>query len=140
MRKPFILKGRKNFQELLLKGKRISNSAVTLFFKSVTNHSAKELQIPNVTKGIAKKGTGTLNDGDETLRIGILVGKKYGTAVERNIAKRRVREIIRSLIPILSKGNYIIIRPTIQFKQYAFDEAKREIVKLLQKAGLVKND
>lgn len=70
-------------------------------------------------------------------RIGISIGKKFGNAVERNRAKRIIRAIMRELVPIMKNGNYVIIRPGPAFKQYAFSEAKGELVRLLRRAGLL---
>ena len=37
-------------------------------------------------------------------RLGITAGKKVGGAVERNRAKRRIRELFRAAMPKLKKG------------------------------------
>jgi ribonuclease P protein component len=39
------------------------------------------------------------DDGDETMRIGITVSKKVGNSVVRNRMKRRLREIVRAVLP-----------------------------------------
>ncbi len=126
MKKAFILKGRKNFQELFTKGKRFSGTAVSIIVKKEMNVSN---EIEAGRKPDACKTTGT--------RIGISIGKKFGNAVERNKAKRRIRAIMRELVPSMRNGNYVIIRPVPVFKQYAFSEAKDELVRLLRKAGLL---
>ncbi len=126
MKKAFILKGRKNFQELFAKGKRFSGTAVLIIVK-------KGIDVSNEIEAGRKpdvcKTTGT--------RIGISIGKKFGNAVERNKAKRRIMSIMRELVPSMRKGNYVIIRPVPVFKKYAFSEAKDELVRLLRKAGIL---
>jgi ribonuclease P protein component len=39
-------------------------------------------------------------DGDATIRIGFTATRRIGGAVERNRAKRRLREAIRALAPL----------------------------------------
>jgi len=126
VKKAFILKGRKNFQELFTKGKRFSGIAVIIIVKkgmSVSN------EIEAGWKPDDCKTTGT--------RIGVSIGKKFGNAVERNRAKRVIMAIMRELVPIMKNNAYVIIRPGPVFKQYAFSEAKGELMRLLHRAGLL---
>ncbi|GHU69954.1 hypothetical protein AGMMS49992_01480 [Clostridia bacterium] len=41
--------------------------------------------------------------------VGFSVGKKVGGAVMRNLLKRRMRELVRPLLPRLRSGLYVII-------------------------------
>lgn len=143
MKRILALKGRKIFQEILSKGKRISSAGVTLLFEHSNRIIMQKPEEAKKTTGrVTKKGTDfNTNEGkSQAIAIGIIIGKKYGTAVERNAAKRRIKEIFRTLYPTIEKGTYIIIRPTTRFKEYSFNEAKNDIASLLQKAGLGKNE
>lgn len=44
-------------------------------------------------------------------RIGIIVGRRFGTAVHRNRAKRRFRELIRKVHPRLRPGYGMLVFP-----------------------------
>ena len=64
----------------LLKGKKISNKYLTIFFSKITNKDNKRLNISFVTK------------------------KKIGNAVKRNKVKRRLKNIMNQILKI-SKVN-----------------------------------
>jgi ribonuclease P protein component len=70
---------------------------------------------------------------DETLKVAISVSKKYGTAVERNYAKRCVREIIRPEIENLSNVNLVVVVKNLS-KDLCFEEKKELLLKLLKNA------
>jgi ribonuclease P protein component len=71
-------------------------------------------------------------------RIGIVVSKKITKkATERNLIKRRVREIARELHPRL-KGNFdIIISVKKPVAEADFQEMKNTITKMFEKADLI---
>tara|TARA_A100000164_G_C21894805_1_gene767304 strand:- start:1295 stop:1636 length:342 start_codon:yes stop_codon:yes gene_type:complete len=72
----------------LLKGKKISNKYLTIFFSKITNKDNKRLNISFVTK------------------------KKIGNAVKRNKIKRRLRNIMNDAIKDLSLNldySYLVI-------------------------------
>ena len=62
----------------LLKGERVSNKYVTIFFSVLANKNSKKLNISFVTK------------------------KKIGNAVKRNKIKRRLRSIVNDAVKIIS--------------------------------------
>jgi ribonuclease P protein component len=68
-------------------------------------------------------------------RLGLVVGKKAGRAVERNRAKRRIRYIvgIRELAP--GWDLVVIARPGIQSAKY--EDIERELQQLLSRAGVL---
>jgi len=70
----------KDFKSLL-KGKKISNKYLTIFFKNLSDKSNKNLNVSFVTQ------------------------KKLGNAVKRNKIKRRLRNIMNQMIKI-SKINF----------------------------------
>jgi ribonuclease P protein component len=108
MQKRYRLRNRASFTYIYNKGARCSNNLFTLF----SLHS--------------KYG----------IKAGFAVGKKVGGAVQRNLVKRRLKEIFRSLIPSLKDNtNYIILaRPETAEK--TFDELKKSLTSLLKKANM----
>ena len=73
----------------------------------------------------------------EHFRFAVSVGKKFGNAPERNLAKRRVREIVRAhqgQTP--SKDFFIVIKPKSKGLKYA--EMYERIHTLLKRAKVLK--
>ncbi|MCX5782875.1 MAG: ribonuclease P protein component [Elusimicrobia bacterium] len=71
-------------------------------------------------------------------RLGILVSKKItGGAVERNRAKRCIREVFRLNRHKLPEGADIMLSPKAGFKP-VFCEAEKAVINIWQKAGLIK--
>lgn len=70
--------------------------------------------------------------------MGIIISRKYGKAVERNRAKRRIREICRELLSEMETGNMVIINPTSEFKDQEYQISKGNIRLLFEEAGLMK--
>ncbi|MEG1395128.1 MAG: ribonuclease P protein component [Clostridia bacterium] len=70
------------------------------------------------------------------LRCGFVVSKKVGNAVVRNKARRRLKEIFRSQLPLLKQNcNYVLVgRAAIATS--TFDEIKADIIFLLTKGNL----
>lgn len=76
---------------------------------------------------------------DAALRLGVVTSKKVSNrAVDRNLARRRLREIFRHHRAELSGELDLVIvgRRNLLFASYAETEA--EFLKLAQKAGLLK--
>ena len=77
---------------------------------------------------------------DAALRLGVVTSKKVSNrAVDRNLARRRLREIFRHHRAELS-GSFdlvIIARRNLLSADYAVVE--REFLKLAERAGLLKN-
>ena len=75
------------------------------------------------------------------IRVGIVVGQKVSKrAQERNTVKRRLREAVRSNLPVLKLGYDIVFIAQKGIKGKNFSEIKERVEKLLQKAKLIKND
>jgi len=73
------------------------------------------------------------------LRIGFSISKKYGKAVQRNLMKRRLREIFRDCYPQLKKGYDLIIIVRKSADSLPFQEIKKNIHHLLLIAKMMKN-
>lgn len=78
------------------------------------------------------------NDGDDTIRIGFTATKKTGGSVERNRAKRRMREAARALLPdlgLLGHDYVFIARDATKSCpwQGLLDDVKRALIRLSPK-------
>jgi ribonuclease P protein component len=76
----------------------------------------------------------------EGTRIGVAAGKSVGNAVQRNKAKRLVREAVRSLLPQIQPGwNIILIcrKPMIKSN---FIKIQAALLELFSKAKLLTQD
>jgi ribonuclease P protein component len=74
---------------------------------------------------------------EEKTRFGVIAGRSVGNAVQRNRAKRMVREALRTLLPRIKPGwNVIIIarRPILQAK---LTEIHSCLSQLSSKANLI---
>lgn len=69
-------------------------------------------------------------------RFGILAGRGMGGAVERNRAKRRLREALRSCSPPVQGGWDVVLIARQGVNQAAWDELRAAIDGLLRRAGL----
>ena len=71
------------------------------------------------------------------VRVGVTVGRSVGGAVQRNRAKRLIREAMRPLIPILLPGLDLILiaRPALLSK--SLQEIRQVLTNLLQRAQIV---
>jgi len=67
----------------------------------------------------------------EGFRAAVSVSKKFGSAVERNYARRCVREILRGEIVSL-KGTRIVVVVKPPSKDLAFQEKKDQLLRLLR--------
>ena len=70
---------------------------------------------------------------NENPRFGIAVGKKIGTAVERNKTKRRIRNILRDNINSIPEYNDYIIVTKKSCKEEKYDTLYNELINLLRK-------
>ena len=78
-------------------------------------------------------------DGKPIKRLGLVTSKKVGIAVERNKAKRRIREIFRTNKYKLTDSLDIVfvLKSNIKFQKYGFIEQK--ILTTLKSAGFCKD-
>lgn len=70
-------------------------------------------------------------------RVGIVVSNKHGKANVRNLLKRRIRAIIRILLPQM--GSYdIIITPKVCAADLSYSELFRNLSHVLKLGGIIK--
>lgn len=112
--KNYRLKKKTEFSKVYQAGKSVANKYLILFYKP--------------TKGQDKN------------RIAFAVSKKMGTAVERNRIKRRMREAMRPLLSNIKPNYDLIFIARIKIKGISFDNVEKNMVALLQQAGLTKRD
>lgn len=68
---------------------------------------------------------------DDGVKIAISAGKKYGNAVERNYAKRVIREILRPYLKKLPSYSLVIVVKETS-KKLSFIEKKESLEKILK--------
>jgi ribonuclease P protein component len=76
-----------------------------------------------------------LPNGQETSRLGLVVSKRVGSAVQRNRAKRRIREAIDVRALPAGWDIVVIARPGLQSAEYA--DVERELRGLLVRTGVL---
>ena len=66
-------------------------------------------------------------------KLGISIGKKYGTAVERNRAKRVIREAYRGIVGKLTMPAEIIIIPRQSLKMSGTANVRADIKEIIDR-------
>lgn len=74
---------------------------------------------------------------EETTRVGVTAGYSIGGAVERNRAKRRMREAIRPLLPLLRPGWNLILLARKPLLHAASHQIEAALLQLLQRSNLL---
>lgn len=72
-------------------------------------------------------------NGGETTRVGIIVGKKIGTAVVRNRVKRLLREAVRAGLRVLPPGYDIVLIARQEAVGARLDDITAALETLLQR-------
>lgn len=76
----------------------------------------------------------------ENPRVGIQVSKSLGGAVQRNRIKRRMREILTSMLSEINCNCDIIVIPREPASRASFQELSSAVMVLLGRAGLIGAD
>lgn len=71
-------------------------------------------------------------------KIGFVVSKKVGKAHTRNLVKRRLRAIIRELLPQMDQKYNYIITAKVDTVELEYQALKQQILYIFTKNGLVK--
>ena len=83
----------------------------------------KRLEIRKVLRAKGISGTycilHAMRNDEKISRFGVIVSRKVGKAVERNLVKRRLREIFRRLKKCLLKTVDIVVRAKLKYKSCA---------------------
>lgn len=71
------------------------------------------------------------------LKLGFSVAKKIGKAHTRNFVKRRLRAIVREIVPTLPDNYNMVIIAKSGVELLNFSQLKLQVKQLFKKAGLV---
>lgn len=74
---------------------------------------------------------------NKNVKIGLSVSKKVGGAVQRNKARRLLREAITPYLSCINNDYNIIIVARDDFLKYSFNDIQQDIEHMLKKAGLL---
>ena len=72
-----------------------------------------------------------------TLRVGVTAGRSVGGAIQRNRAKRLLREAMRALVPAIHTGWDLILIARQPLLQATYLQTRAAISKLAQRADLL---
>ncbi len=73
----------------------------------------------------------------QQVRIGVVAGRSVGTAVQRNLAKRRLRACIDQWLPSLKGGCDMVFLARKPMDQASYAEICNAVQVLLKRSGVV---
>lgn len=76
-------------------------------------------------------------EDDEHSQFGISAGRSVGTAVQRNRAKRLLREALRPMLPDIKKGWYILLLSRRPLADATLKETQSTLFQQLKRAQLL---
>jgi ribonuclease P protein component len=82
----------------------------------------------------------TAPSGETLSRVGVTAGRWVGGAVERNRAKRLLREAVRSLYPQINPGNDLLLIARAALPESDYSRTQSVLVTLLERAKLIKSN
>jgi len=68
------------------------------------------------------------NEKPESTRLGIIASRRFGGAVDRNRAKRRIREVFRRNRASLPKGIDLVVLPRTALLKASFSSLEQNFV------------
>ena len=74
------------------------------------------------------------------LRFGVLAGRSVGTAVQRNRAKRLIREALRPLLPQISPGWKVVLLTRKSTPNAKMQDVQDALLSLLHRADLLREE
>ena len=111
MKKKYRIKKSDDIQALMKKKKTVGNGYFVIYFNK--------------------------NHDQEYFKFALSVPKKFGNAVNRNLMKRRLREVVKEY-NIHAQFDFFIIAK-VKSRQLKFDDIKKHIQQLLKKANILKD-
>jgi len=117
----------------LSKGERLKKSEeFRRVFSSPLKHGCQGAKL------VALRNTAESNSLDKmkpTVRLGVTLSKKFGNAVERNRAKRQVREIFRLHKHRIQPGYDLVF--LVYPGDFGYQDRERQFLQLAARAGLL---
>ena len=77
-------------------------------------------------------------DSADPPKLGVIASRRYGGAIARNRAKRRLREVFRKNITAFPLGSRIVILPRPALFAFSFQEIEKKILFALAKTSIVR--
>jgi ribonuclease P protein component len=96
-------------------------------FQRVYREGRKQFS-PSMSYFYALRGAGSQTPAGP--RVGLTAGKVLGKAVERNRIKRRMRDIVRRQVPIVSADVDIVLHPRRSVLTVEFAKLESEVVRI----------
>jgi len=81
-----------------------------------------------------------LQVSDEKTQIGVVAGRSVGNAVQRNRAKRMLREAVRNLLYLIKPGWKIVLISRRPILKAEITEIQDTLSKQFHKANLINNN
>ena len=70
-------------------------------------------------------------------KIGLITTRRLGNAVARNRTRRRIREIVRAILPRLERGVHLVVIARKNAAAAPFEELRNEWLRLANRAALL---
>ena len=79
------------------------------------------------------------NPEESHFRFAMSIGKKYGNAVKRNLAKRRIRMIVTEQSNHMKSDVCFVIVIKPNSKDLSYNDMKYQLIELMKKSKLLEN-